>query len=61
MTRPSIAIARLEDGLVDRFRRARRALVRRPEIAFEFALYLGICAEIWIGVVRSASLYHGGP
>lgn len=34
--------------------------LRRHETAFCAALALGVCVEIWIGVVRSAALY-GGP
>lgn len=57
MTRPSVALARLEDAVADRIRFARRALRRWPEIALEVALFIGICVEIWIGVLRSAALY----
>lgn len=57
MTRPSVALARLEDRLAALAQRSVAALRRRPEVAFEVALMLGICAEIWIGVVRSAALY----
>ncbi len=61
MTRPSVAIARLEDRAAALLRTARRHLRLRPEAAFELALFVGICVEIWIGVVRTAALYPIGP
>lgn len=54
MTRPSILLRRFEDALED------VAHKRRWWIG-EAILATGICAEIWIGVVRSAALWHGGP
>lgn len=37
-----------------------RAL-QRHETWLSAALLVGTCVEIWIGVARTAALYHGGP
>jgi len=58
MTRHPLALAALEDrALAGRVASGRR-LRRRIEIALEVALFAAIAAELWIGVLRSAALYH---
>lgn len=51
--RLSHAVARFEDALEDVARK------RRWWIG-ELILFAGICAEVWIGIARTAALY-GGP
>ncbi len=54
MTRPSILLHRFEDALEDVAR-------KRRWWPAELILFAGICAEVWIGIARTAALYHGGP
>lgn len=61
MTRPSVALARLEDRLADVLRQIAAAVTARPLGALEVVLMLGIVALIWIGVLRTAALYPVGP
>lgn len=57
MTRPSAALARLEDDIAALVFGLRHALRRRAIDLACAALMLGVAAEIWIGVLRSAALY----
>lgn len=61
MTRPSVLLSRVETNVAAAAGTAIETLRRRPEVAFEIALMAGIVVEIWIGVLRTAALYHGGP
>lgn len=54
MTRPSTLLRHAEDALEDVAR-------RRRWWPAELILFAGICAEVWIGIARTAALYHGGP
>lgn len=54
MTRPSLLLHRFEDAVEDIARRRRWWIV-------ETILFAAVLAELWIGIVRSAALWHGGP
>ena len=56
MTR--FALAFLEDRALARRVADGRRRRRWVEIALEVVLFAAIAAELWIGVLRSAALYH---
>lgn len=58
MTDPTLALVALEDPAPARRVASGRRMGWWVAIAIEAALFAAIAAELWIGVLRSAALYH---